>query len=79
MGGWKDTIRAEIEKGGKEPPCPFCALPRCRRSDYTRCAHCGINWMQGENLGQDPRSERMARFLEQARATSKARDEKKHE
>jgi hypothetical protein len=34
---WRDTLRAEIKKGGGKQPCPFCGVPRVERSDYIRC------------------------------------------
>lgn len=47
----KQRLQKEIREGGelKELPCPFCRLPRCRRSNYIRCARCGINWL-GEEM-----------------------------
>lgn len=62
---WVLTFRAvlarEIRGGGelKDLPCPFCGLPRCRRTDYIRCSKCGVNWLMGEDLDHDPRVERM--------------------
>lgn len=72
-------IREEIEDGGTESPCPFCRLPRCRRSDYLRCARCGVNWMNGEALDKDPRIERLNKFLADNKAMVKAKKEEKSE
>ena len=55
----QDEARKErLAEVGTEPPCPFCAKPRVRRSDYTRCNRCGMNWQDGENLSLDPRASR---------------------
>jgi hypothetical protein len=70
-------VRAEIATGGGGTPCPFCHVPRCKRSDYIRCARCGVNWMTGENLTRDPRQERSDKFLEQTRAMSKPKERSK--
>lgn len=57
---WARTIHAklakEIAEGGelKNNPCPSCKLPLCKRSDYTRCQRCGMNWMDGEDLTKFP-------------------------
>jgi uncharacterized Zn finger protein (UPF0148 family) len=61
---WRDNLREEIEKGGSESPCPFCGIPRLQRSDYIRCCRCGINWLEGETLDKDPRTERMRKQVE---------------
>jgi hypothetical protein len=71
MNTWKDTVRQEIAKGGTAAPCPFCHLPRVRRSDYIRCCRCGINWMEGEALDHDPRQQRFQAFLDSTTATAK--------
>ena len=76
MGGWKDELHPEIEKGGSEPPCPFCHVPRVRRSDYIRCCRCGINWTDGEALDKDPRNERLKKFLTQTNAMQKPKEAK---
>lgn len=39
---------AEIMTGGDLAPCPFCKVPRVRRTDYVRCCRCGINWLDQE-------------------------------
>jgi len=52
--GARERLAYELEHGGSETPCPFCNLPRCRRSDYTRCVKCGINWLNGEPLDRNP-------------------------
>lgn len=45
---------------GTEAPCPFCGVPRVRRSVYIRCNPCGTNWLDEERhlpdyLNIDPR------------------------
>lgn len=60
----RDHLREEIEGGGKETPCPFCKVPRLRRSDYIRCCRCGINWLDGEPLDLDPRNARQRRMID---------------
>jgi hypothetical protein len=62
----RDKLLDEIKFGGKEPPCPFCKLPRVKRSDYVRCVRCAINWMEGEPLDADPRTVRLQKFLGEA-------------
>ena len=54
MSGARERLAYELEHGGTEAPCPFCKHPRCRRSDYTRCVRCGINWLDGEPLDRNP-------------------------
>jgi hypothetical protein len=44
---------------GTEPPFPSCGRARVKRSDYTRCNPCGLNWLKGEDLTRDPRLTRM--------------------
>jgi hypothetical protein len=61
-------LAKEIKKGGSEPPCPFCSLPRVKRSDYIRCVRCGINWLEGEPLDKDPRNLRQRRMIDQMTA-----------
>jgi hypothetical protein len=68
--GWKKTILHELSLGGGESPCPFCRVPRVRRSDYIRCCHCMVNWLDGEGLEKDPRIERFNKFLADTRAAS---------
>lgn len=58
----RDTLRREIDKGGKLSPCPKCGVPRVQRSSYIRCAGCALNWMPGENLDRDPRIERFEKM-----------------
>jgi uncharacterized Zn finger protein (UPF0148 family) len=71
-GEWRDLVRQELKSGGTESPCPFCKLPRARRSDYIRCAACGVNWMDGEALDRDPRAARLRTLLDGV-AMSKAK------
>lgn len=57
---FKMTPQERINESGSEPPCPFCRHNRVMRSDYTRCNHCGINWLHEEMgipnyLNRDPR------------------------
>jgi len=56
----KLDLKREIEEGGTEAPCPFCQIPRMKRSDYIRCCKCGVNWLKGEDLTKDPRMSRNA-------------------
>lgn len=37
-----------VTEQGTEPPCPFCQIPRVKRTDYIRCNPCGINWLDEE-------------------------------
>lgn len=70
-------IRHEIKFGGTESPCPLCGMPRCLRSDYIRCARCGVNWIKGiddEWLDKDPRNGRLQRFLAEDKALRKAKE-----
>jgi ribosomal protein L37AE/L43A len=53
-----EARRERLAEVGTEPPCPFCKRPRVKRSDYTRCNPCGLNWIQGEDLTKDPRASR---------------------
>jgi ribosomal protein L37AE/L43A len=59
-----------LNEPGIEMPCPFCERPRVKRSDYTRCNRCGINWLDGEDLMRNPKAERWEKFVESARAQS---------
>ena len=74
---WASTIKAqlrqEIASGGDlvNLPCPFCKLPRCTRSSYIRCQHCGINWSPGEDMSKDPHIERYKVMVESQRKTPK--------
>jgi hypothetical protein len=78
MAAGTDQRRREIERGGTEAPCPLCGLARVRRSDYIRCCRCGINWLPGENLGEDPRTARLRSMVEFAQAgRSKNQGEKR--
>ena len=43
------ALRQQIAtERGTQPACPFCQRPRVKRSDYTRCNPCGINWLDAE-------------------------------
>jgi len=73
MGGnskHRDRLLDEINFGGKESPCPRCGLPRVKRTDYIRCCACGINWMEGEPLDQDPRAARIRMQVEAVAMTT---------
>lgn len=62
-----DELRKEeIERGGDMPPCPRCGVPRVQRSDYVRCCRCGVNWMAGEDLSRDPRTQRFEEMMKTA-------------
>jgi hypothetical protein len=37
-----------VTEQGTEEPCPFCQMPRVRRSDYIRCNPCATNWLDSE-------------------------------
>lgn len=78
-GVWINKLHQEIARGGDQPPCPFCGLPRVRRSDYIRCARCAINWSGGEALDKDPRIERLCRFLQDTARTTLVREKKSGE
>ena len=73
---WSRTIHAKLAKEAKEGgeltelPCPMCGRPRSQRSDYVRCTPCGLNWLEGEDLGHNPKVERWAQFLESVRSPS---------
>lgn len=54
---------------GTEPACPFCRRPRVKRSDYTRCNPCGVNWLEEEDLSRNPKAERWEKLLASARST----------
>ena len=69
----------ELKSGGSEAPCPMCGLPRVKRTEYTRCVRCGVNWLTGEALDQDPRTERMRKLVENARANASQRPKKEEE
>ncbi len=62
--------RERLSEVGTEMPCPFCKVPRVKRSDYIRCNGCGINWLDGENLMRNPKAERWEKLLTSARAQS---------
>jgi uncharacterized Zn finger protein (UPF0148 family) len=66
----RDDLLTEIKVGGREAPCPFCGIPRVRRSTYIRCCACGVNWIDGEALDKDPRSERQHKLNEEMAAMS---------
>ena len=50
-------LKKEAKDGGEltDLPCPMCGRPRSRRSDYTRCTPCGVNWLDGEDLSANPK------------------------
>jgi hypothetical protein len=75
----RDRLHDEIKIGGKESPCPFCAIPRVRRSDYVRCCRCGINWLDGEPLDQDPRNLRLRNLVDEMIRTGTASKGKREE
>ncbi len=52
---------------GTEPECPFCHKPRVKRSDYIRCNPCGTNWLDGEDIFRNPKSERWEKFMASTR------------
>lgn len=64
--------KAIIDEKGTCAPCPFCGKPRVQRSDYLRCTPCGLNWLEGENLDGNPRSERYSAMVSELRKTGKA-------
>jgi hypothetical protein len=76
----KETINSEV---GTEPDCPFCGVPRVRRTDYIRCNPCGTNWLDVERhlreyLSRNPsvcrdedRRVRMASITSRSAVTSK--------
>ena len=66
---WVEARRALLSEAGTEPPCPFCGVPRVKRSDYIRCNREGINWLNGENISKDPRIERYQIMLDTLRST----------
>jgi hypothetical protein len=55
--------RERLAEVGTLSPCPMCQTPRCLRTDYVRCNRCGVNWLDGEDLGRNPRSERWEKLL----------------
>ena len=57
------TKEERLNEPGTMPPCPFCQRPRVQRSDYVRCNLCGTNWLEGEDLTKDPRSQRMKDWI----------------
>lgn len=58
----QEAARQErLSEVGTEMPCPFCNRPRVKRSDYIRCNPCGTNWLEGEDITQDPRKSRRTR------------------
>jgi hypothetical protein len=70
---WASTIHTQLQHESKHGgeltglPCPFCHLPRCQRSDYIRCQHCGVNWLAGEDLNHNPSIERHDAYLKSIR------------
>ena len=77
MTAWKDILREEIATGGSETSCPFCGIPRVRRSNYIRCCRCGINWLPGERLEKDPTIERLNLMVANTAKTATSSKEKK--
>ena len=67
------TLGEEIKHGGDQSPCPFCRVPRSTRIGYIRCHRCATNWMDGEMLDKDPRTERLQKFLTENRAMLKVK------
>ena len=62
---------------GTEPNCPFCQVPRVRRTDYIRCNDCGVNWLDIENhlpnyLNRNPAAARMVIAMKKSAETSEA-------
>jgi hypothetical protein len=51
----REKVLSEV---GTEPPCPWCGVPRVKRSDYIRCMRHGVNWSSGEDISKDPRLSR---------------------
>lgn len=67
-----DGARQErLNEKGTEPDCPFCGRARVRRSDYTRCNPCGVNWLEGEDLTADPRNQRYRSLVDHMRSTAR--------
>ena len=65
---WMQMTREQrLAEVGSEPPCPQCGRPRVKRSDYVRCLPCGLNWLAGEDLSRNPKSERWEKVLMEAR------------
>ncbi len=56
-----------LNEVGTEPPCPLCGVARVQRSTYVRCLRDGLNWLAGEDLSRNPKSERWERVLMEAR------------
>lgn len=51
----QEAARQErLNEKGTEAPCPMCKRPRVKRSDYIRCNPCGVNWLDGYDLGKKP-------------------------
>lgn len=67
----QEARQAVMDETGDMPPCPFCQRARVQRSDYVRCCRCGVNWLDGEDLSKDPRSERYRQMVEVGRAQLK--------
>jgi hypothetical protein len=67
---WAATIRETLAKENREGGdlkgmlCPFCGKPRSPRSDYIRCQPCGVNWLEGEDVNRDPRTDRYRKMVE---------------
>ena len=54
------TREQRMAEKGNEPPCPFCRMPRVRRSSYVRCNPCGVNWSDGLDLSRNPHMKAIA-------------------
>lgn len=46
-----------LNEVGTELPCPFCGIPRVKRSTYIRCMREGLNWGKEDDLDRDPRGQ----------------------
>jgi hypothetical protein len=68
-------LKREAKEGGElnEIPCPMCRRPRSQRSDYVRCTLCATNWMDGEDLNKNPKSERFKKMVESGRQQNTGR------
>jgi len=69
MKKWLDmTPQQRVNEPGTMSPCPFCQKPRVERSDYIRCNHCGVNWLDGEDVTKNPTIERMKAVVSSGKA-----------
>jgi hypothetical protein len=57
------TREERLNEVGTLPPCPFCGRLRVQRSDYVRCNPCGMNWLDGDDLGRNPQLVRWEKFM----------------